>query len=129
MKKSWGTGTSKEKNWYYPGVNFINVLRAHFSYKSSFKSKTYLEKKAFVRKIRAFNFDEIDHREVYVQKVDYVVTKISSTVVEQNNINVPLNSEAPSCGSRLKPGNVNGHPWSRSLGKDSQIKSQIWYLK
>ncbi len=67
-------------------------------------------KRAFVRKIRAFNIDEIDHREVYVQKVDYVVTKISSTVVEQNNINVPLNSEAPSCGSRLKPGNVNGHP-------------------
>jgi len=27
------------------GVNFINVLRAHFSYESSFKAKTYLEKR------------------------------------------------------------------------------------
>jgi hypothetical protein len=46
-----------------PDVNFINILRARFLYKSSFKAKTYLEKAAettFVWKIRMFNVDEID---------------------------------------------------------------------
>ncbi len=28
-----------------PGVNFINVLHTRFSYESSYKAKTYLEKR------------------------------------------------------------------------------------
>jgi len=33
--------------------------------------------------------------------------------------------EATQCGSRLEPRNVNGHPWSLSLGQDFQTKSQF----
>jgi len=51
------------------GVNFINIIRALFSYKSRFgsffSSYMYVVKAAqmtFVRKARAYNVDEIDHR-------------------------------------------------------------------
>jgi hypothetical protein len=49
-----------------PGVNFINVLRTNFSYKRRFGNvrvtRKKLPKPTFVRKIRAFNVDEIDCR-------------------------------------------------------------------
>jgi len=32
---------------------------------------------------------------------------------------IRLIPEAARCGSRLKPRNVNDHPWSWSLGKDA----------
>jgi len=51
------------------GVNFINVKRTNFSYKRCFSSFYYVHvtrkktaKMTFVRKIRAFNIDEIDYR-------------------------------------------------------------------
>ena len=50
---------SEKKIGSYPSVNFIKIICAHFSYKSLFKAKTYLEKAVettFVRK----NVDEID---------------------------------------------------------------------
>jgi len=51
-----------------PSVNFINILRARFLYQSLFKAKMYLEKKAFVHRIRAFNVDEIDCRSHFYSK-------------------------------------------------------------
>jgi len=41
-------------------VNFINILRAHFLYKSPFFAKTKLEKSTFVWKTQAYNIAEID---------------------------------------------------------------------
>ncbi len=41
-----------------------------------------------------------------------------------DHVYVLLNSKALSYGSRLKPENVNGHPWS--LGMDSQTKYSIY---
>jgi len=46
-----------------PAVNFINVIRARFSYEPHFGSFFYVKKAAettFVRKTRASNVDEID---------------------------------------------------------------------
>ena len=43
-----------KQRWNQAAVDFINILRAHFSDKSLFKAKTYLEKAAemtFVQKI------------------------------------------------------------------------------
>ncbi len=46
------------------GVNFINIIRALFSYESRFGSffSSYMYVITFVRKARAYNVDEIDHR-------------------------------------------------------------------
>jgi len=53
------------------GVNLINLLREHFSYKilaqKKFKPKTqllYLFLQNFVQKMRALNVDEIDTRKL-----------------------------------------------------------------
>ncbi len=58
----------------HAGVNFINVLRKHFSYErhfgSFFSSYMYVVKAAktmFVRKICTFNIDEIDYRRQFHQ--------------------------------------------------------------
>jgi len=44
----------------YPGVNFINSIRAHFSYEISQQSQNVTRKTTFVRKICTYTVDEID---------------------------------------------------------------------
>jgi len=42
------------------GVNFINIIRGHFSYEFFNKAENVTRKMTFVRKIRTYNVDEID---------------------------------------------------------------------
>ncbi len=57
--------SAMERGFWTAGVNFINILRAHFS---SFLYFEFGFEQTFVRKICAKNFDEIDHRMLVWQR-------------------------------------------------------------
>jgi len=42
-----GTGTTEESPRWQSGVNFINILRTHFSHKSSFLAHKFCTKAVF----------------------------------------------------------------------------------